>query len=115
MFLRVILLAAALVAGAGVARASTIMVASYYETGRVTATGAPFNPNNAHIVAHKTLPFGTKLLLRNPRNGKELCVEVQDRGPYVKGRSLDVTRAGAVALGFKEAGHAPLEVEVGGC
>ncbi len=68
--------------------------ASYYANkfnGRRTASGKKFN-NNALTCAHKKLPFGTKLKVTNEANGKSVYVEVTDRGPYVKGRELDLSR-----------------------
>jgi rare lipoprotein A len=68
--------------------------ASYYANkfnGRRTASGKKFN-NNAMTCAHKKLPFGTKLKVTNEVNGKSVYVEVTDRGPYVKGRELDLSR-----------------------
>ena len=58
----------------------------------------------AMTAAHKTLPFGTKLKVKNQRNGREIVVRVNDRGPFIKGRILDLTPAAAKKLGFKRAG-----------
>jgi rare lipoprotein A len=68
--------------------------ASYYADkfhGRKTASGAKFNMN-ALTAAHKKLPFGTKLKVTNEANGKFVLVTVNDRGPYVKGRELDLSK-----------------------
>lgn len=62
----------------------------------------------AMTVAHKTLPFGTKLLLVNPANHREVMVTVTDRGPYIKGRNLDCSEGVAIALGFRRQGLAQL-------
>ncbi len=67
--------------------------ASYYAdkfTGRKCASGRIFD-NNKYYAAHKSLPFGTKLKVTNERNGKSVYVEVVDRGPFVKGRELDLS------------------------
>jgi rare lipoprotein A len=67
--------------------------ASYYAekfTGRKCASGRIFD-NNKYYAAHKSLPFGTKLKVTNERNGKTVYVEVVDRGPFVKGRELDLS------------------------
>ena len=55
--------------------------------------------------AHKTLPFGTRVLVHNPRTGKEVVVRINDRGPFIKGRMIDLSKAAAKALGFKSRGH----------
>ncbi len=68
--------------------------ASYYAdkfNGRKTASGTRFN-NNKYTAAHRKLPFGTKLKVTNEANGKSLIVEVTDRGPFSKGRELDLTK-----------------------
>jgi len=88
-------------------------VCSWYgkESGRRTASGARFNPGG-FTVAHRTLPFGTKLKLTNPTNGKSVIATVTDRGPFVRSRLLDVSEGIADALGFKKRGTANLFVEV---
>ena len=68
--------------------------ASYYAdkfNGRKTASGTRFN-NNKYTAAHRKLPFGTKLKVTNEANGKSLIVEVTDRGPFSRGRELDLTK-----------------------
>ncbi len=68
--------------------------ASYYANkfnGRKTASGKRFD-NDKLTAAHKTFPFGTKLRVTNERNGKSVVVEVIDRGPYVRGREIDLSR-----------------------
>lgn len=95
------------------ARVETCM-ASWYGPGfdgRLMANGKPFRQNNPNHMAHKSLPFGTKLLVTNLNNGKTLVTTVTDRGPYVKGRCVDVSRAGAVQLGFISRGHARVRVQ----
>ena len=88
-------------------------VCSWYgkESGKRTASGAKFNPLG-FTVAHRTLPFGTKLKLTNKDNGKSVFATVTDRGPFVKSRLLDVSEGVADALGFKKRGIANLFVEV---
>lgn len=69
--------------------------ASYYAdkfTGRRTASGAIFD-NKKFTAAHRKLPFGTKLKITNPVNGKYVVVVVNDRGPFVKGREIDLSKA----------------------
>lgn len=68
-------------------------VASYYGQGfqgNLMANGKPFDKNKL-TVAHKTIPFGTKLKVTNKRNGKSVVVTVTDRGPFIKGRHLDLS------------------------
>lgn len=77
-------------------------IASWYGPGfhgRKTASGERFN-QNALTAASRTLPFGTKVRVRNPKNGKTCTVTINDRGPYVKGRGIDLSRAAAQSLGI---------------
>lgn len=76
---------------------------SYYTThetgGHKTASGQRLN-NSEFTAAHRSYPFGTRLTVQNQKNGKTISVTVNDRGPYSHGRILDVTIAGARALGI---------------
>ena len=76
-------------------------VASVYstESGGKTASGQRLNPG-ALTAAHRSLPFGTKVLVSNRKNGRSVLVTINDRGPFVRGRIIDVTPAAASALGF---------------
>lgn len=88
-------------------------VASYYGPGfhgRRTANGETFNMN-ALTAAHRTLPFGTKLKVTNLANGKSTVVRVNDRGPYVNGRVLDLSVAAARAIGSTSSGTARVKLE----
>jgi rare lipoprotein A (peptidoglycan hydrolase) len=76
---------------------------AYYWQGRRTASGEPFNPDGL-TAAHRTLPFGTKLTVTNPRTGKSVVVEVNDRGPFTRGLHLDLSRGAARAIGLKGTG-----------
>ena len=79
-------------------------IASWYGekyAGRVTASGSIFNPEDL-VAAHKTLPFGTRLLVENGPNN--VFVTITDRGPFIKGRELDLSRAAFERLAQKEAG-----------
>lgn len=73
--------------------------------GRRTSSGERFDMHDL-TAAHPTLPFGTKLLVRNEANGREVVVRVNDRGPHTRGRIIDLSRAAAAALGFIRAGEA---------
>lgn len=87
-------------------------IASWYgrgDAGRPTASGAPFDPN-AMRIAHKTLPFGTWVRIRNLRNGREAVAMVDDRGPFVAGRVIDATPAVAQRLDFYGDGTARVRV-----
>ncbi|WP_063778093.1 septal ring lytic transglycosylase RlpA family protein [Lentzea aerocolonigenes] len=64
--------------------------ASYYSGGGTTASGERFDPNKL-TAAHKTLPFGTKVKVKNRSNGKTVTVRINDRGPFVTGRCIDLT------------------------
>jgi peptidoglycan lytic transglycosylase len=74
-------------------------VASIYSSGRRTASGERLNPN-ALTAAHRKLPFGTRVLVTNKKNGRSVEVTINDRGPFIRGRIIDLTPAGARALGF---------------
>jgi rare lipoprotein A len=89
-------------------------LASYYARkfhGRRTASGARFD-QGALTVAHKTLPFGTLLKVTNPSNGRSVLVRVNDRGPYVRGRVLDLSREAARLLGIVRQGVARVAYEI---
>jgi rare lipoprotein A len=88
--------------------------ASYYAAkfhGRPTANGERFD-NGAMTAAHRTLPFGSVVRVTNPANGKSVTVRINDRGPFTKGRVIDVSRAAAVELGLIAPGHARVELEL---
>jgi rare lipoprotein A len=88
-------------------------VCSYYARrydGRITAGGKRFN-SNALTAAHRTYPMGTKLKLTNVSNDKSVEVVVNDRGPFVKGRDISVTRRAARQLGFVKQGFTTVRIE----
>lgn len=92
---------------------TAIVVASWYGPsfhGRRTASGQVFDQDRL-TAAHKTLPFGTKLRVTNLRNGRSVLVTVNDRGPYVRNRQLDVSRGAARRLGLIQRGTAPVLIE----
>jgi rare lipoprotein A len=89
-------------------------IASYYAnslTGRRTASGERYDPQQL-VAAHRSLPFGTILRVTNPANGNSVEVRVIDRGPFTRGRVLDVSRSAAEALGMIRRGIAPVHIEV---
>jgi rare lipoprotein A len=79
------------------------IITAYYVDGRRTASGERFDPSGM-TAAHRTLPFGTQLKVTNPRNGKVVMVRVNDRGPFVKGVTLDLSRGAAQAIGLSGTG-----------
>ena len=80
--------------------------------GRKMANGKPFNMYDEHTVAHKSWKFGTVILATNIANGRTCRAVVRDRGPYISGRSLDFSFAGAQCLGFEKRGVATVRVRV---
>ncbi|WP_245260936.1 septal ring lytic transglycosylase RlpA family protein [Chelativorans sp. J32] len=85
--------------------------ASWYALTSKTASGERMNPS-ALTAAHRNLPFGTKVKVINRRNGKAIVVRINDRGPFVRGRILDLSKAAAAKLGFLRSGHTPVCLEV---
>ena len=89
-------------------------IASWYTAdrpGALTANGEVFD-NNALTAAHKSLVFGSIVSVTNTENGNSIEVRINDRGPYVENRIIDLTPEGARQLGFYEEGIAPVTVEV---
>lgn len=88
--------------------------ASYYAArfqGRRTASGEMFD-NRAMTAAHRTLPFGTLVRVTNPATGASVVVRITDRGPFTRGRMIDVSRAAAEELGLIARGHATVELSL---
>ncbi|MEE6258337.1 septal ring lytic transglycosylase RlpA family protein [Plantactinospora sonchi] len=85
--------------------------ASYYDQGQVTANGEAFNPD-ALTAAHKTLPFNTRVRVTNPANGKSVVVRINDRGPYVDGRCIDLSRAAFAAIAPLGQGEADVTYQI---
>lgn len=89
-------------------------VASWYGRrfhGRPTASGEPFDMND-YTAAHRTLPFGTPVEVRNPRTGRAIVVRINDRGPHVRGRLIDLSYAAARDLGIAARGTARVELRL---
>lgn len=89
-------------------------VASFYGekwNGRRTANGEIFNTYEL-TAAHKTLPFGTKVRVTNEANGKSVVVRINDRGPFVKGRIIDMSKSSFAQIASLSAGVADVEIEV---
>jgi rare lipoprotein A len=83
----------------------------YSDRGKRTASGKKLGPDK-YTVAHRTLPFGTMLRLTNVKNDRVIEVVVNDRGPFVRTREIDVSSEAAKALGFFHSGTAKLLIEV---
>jgi rare lipoprotein A len=92
---------------------STVVVSFYGERfrGKRTASGERFNPD-ALTAAHRSLPFGTRVKVTNPRNGLSVIVRVNDRGPFVRGRVADLSKAAARSIGLLWRGVARVKWEV---
>lgn len=87
--------------------------ASWYALHSKTASGERMNPA-AMTAAHRNLPFGTRVKVVNRNNGRSVTVRINDRGPFVRGRILDLSKAAAERLGFLRAGHTPVCLKVVG-
>jgi rare lipoprotein A len=96
---------------AGDVKTASQGVASYYTEGTKTASGEKFNTLEM-TAAHPTLPFGTKLRVTNVASGRSVMVRVNDRGPYVPGRVVDVSYSAADALGMVVKGVAKVKLDV---
>ena len=94
---------------AGIARAESGIASVYGYAGSKTASGERAHPGGL-TAAHRTLKFGTKVQVTNKRNGRTVTVRINDRGPFIRGRVIDLTPAGARALGFN--GLAPVTLAV---
>jgi rare lipoprotein A len=79
------------------------IISAFYWHGERTASGQLFNPQGM-TAAHRTLPFGTRLTVTNPRTGKSVSVVVNDRGPFVSGVGLDLSLGAAQAIGMRSTG-----------
>lgn len=89
-------------------------LASYYDDsfhGRKTASGEKYDKNQL-TAAHKTLPFGTKVKIKNPANGKSVEVVINDRGPYIKGRVIEISKKAAQQIDLIKVSVAPVEITV---
>ncbi len=98
---RVIFSCLAMAGFTNIASAMESGIASYYQ-----------NPHYSGLIAaHKTLPFGTRVKVFNLDNGRSTIVRIVDRGPFIRGRIIDVSPAAASALGFRQAGLAHVRLE----
>lgn len=102
----VVLIGSSLTGGAAFAECG---VASYYWQGKITANGERYHADGISA-AHKTLPFGTKVLVKHQRTGKSMVLRINDRGPYIKGRIIDLSRGANRIFGMD--GVAPVCISV---
>jgi rare lipoprotein A len=79
--------------------------------GKTTASGEKFNQNHL-TAAHRTLPFGTMVRVKCLKNGRTVDVRINDRGPFTKGRIIDLSKAAAREIGLVERGIGPVEIRV---
>jgi rare lipoprotein A len=86
-------------------------MASFYRHGSRTASGEKFNPGEL-TAAHRTLPFGTRVRVTDVATGKSVTVRVNDRGPFIDGRVIDVSHAAAESLGMTGKGVAKVKLDV---
>ena len=91
----------------GTARASFM---GEEEAGHITASGERYDPH-ALTAASKTLPLGSTVLVTNPNTGKSVTVRINDRGPFVRGRSLDLSKRAAEEIGITDKGVARVKVK----
>jgi rare lipoprotein A len=75
------------------------VVATYYASGRRTASGQAFDPSG-YTAAHRTLPLGSQVTVTNTENGRSVTVLINDRGPFTRGVTLDLARGAAHAIGM---------------
>ena len=92
------------------AKADQLGHASWYSLpSNITANGEPMNPNEL-TAAHRSLPFGTKVLVENLSNRRSVVVRINDRGPFIGGRIIDLSKAAAASIGMIDAGTAKVRV-----
>ena len=98
-------------AAGGSASGGSYALASFYSHGQRTASGEKFDPRDL-TAAHRTLPFGTRIRVTNLATGQAVTVRVNDRGPFVRGRAIDVSSSAAKMLGITRQGVAKVKLDV---
>jgi len=86
-------------------------LASYYWQGKKTANGERFNAQDM-TAAHRTLPFGTRVRVTSLETGRSVTVRINDRGPFIRGRNVDLSRAAAQSLGMLDRGVTKVKLDV---
>ena len=112
--LLLLLAAIAITSCSGSRKFTQVGKASYYSNkfqGKIMANGDRYRKGKL-TAAHKTLPFGTKVMVTNQQNGKTVKVKITDRGPHVRGRIVDLSRAAANRIDMVEAGTVPVKLKV---
>jgi rare lipoprotein A len=107
------LLGAAVMLPLNLAKADQLGHASWYALPGKTANGERMNPNEL-TAAHRSLPFGTQVLVENLSNGRSVVVRINDRGPFVGGRIIDLSKAAALSIGMISTGTAKVRVTTAG-
>ena len=108
------LLGAAVMLPVDLAKADQLGHASWYSLpANITANGERMNPNEL-TAAHRSLPFGTRVLVENLSNGRSVVVRINDRGPFIGGRIIDLSKAAAASIGMLNAGTAKVRVTTAG-
>jgi rare lipoprotein A len=107
------LLGAAVLLPVSAANAAQVGHASWYALHSRTASGEMMNPNEL-TAAHRSLPFGTRVLVENLNNGRSVVVRINDRGPFVGGRIIDLSKAAAASIGMVGSGTARVRVTTAG-
>jgi len=95
----------------GLSDNSTVTTASWYQCCHTTANGESFNPDGL-TAAHKTLPFGTQVRVTNLANDRSVTVRINDRGPFVRGRGIDLSRGAARQIGCISSGTCRVSMSV---
>ena len=104
------LLGAAVMLPVDLAKADQLGHASWYSLpANITANGEKMDPNEL-TAAHRSLPFGTRVLVENLSNGRSVVVRINDRGPFIGGRIIDLSKAAAASIGMIDAGTAKVRV-----
>ena len=86
-------------------------MASFYGHDTQTASGEKFDPGQL-TAAHRSLPFGTRVRVTNMANGRSVTVRINDRGPYIRGRTVDVSSSAAEALRITERGVVNVKLDI---
>ena len=114
LFLTLLAPIAVLITAGAAYSAPFFAIASWYGPGLYgnrTANGEVYT-GNEYTTAHKSLPFGTRVRVTNPRTGQSIIVRVNDRGPFIGPREFDLSRASAQAVGLLASGVATLQFEI---